>query len=56
MWGLHKIFTCVFPKINGPFGLDEYIWVKYLVMFLSLLFGFPFIYGYVLFNCAKKNI
>ena len=56
MWGLHKIFTCVFPKINGPPGIDEYMWVKYLVMFLSLLFGFPFIYGYVLFNYAEQNI
>ena len=56
MWGLHKIFTCVFPKINGPPFIDEYMWAKYLVMFLSLLFGFPFIYGYVLFNYAEQNI
>ena len=54
-FGLHKIFRCVFSDVSGPFDLDEYMWLKYLLMLGFLLFGFPFLYLYVNILYLEKN-
>ena len=51
-FGLHKIFRCVYSQVNGPFNLDEYMCIKYLLMFGFLLFG----YGFCLFFVAYLHM
>ena len=55
-FGLHKIFKCVFQKINGPYDLDEYIWLKYLLILGFWIFGFGFLFVYVVVLYAEKNL
>ena len=54
-FGLHKIFTCVFEQVNGPFDLDEYIWLKYLAILGFWLFGYGVLYSFVVFIYLEKN-
>ena len=54
-FGLHKIFRCVYPEINGPFDMDEFIWLKYLAILGFLLFGFGVVYSFVVFFYCEKN-
>jgi hypothetical protein len=39
--GLHKIFSCIFKPINGPFStaLDDLVWFKYIQMLIFWIFG-----------------
>ena len=55
-FGLHKIFKCVFQKVNGPYYLDEYIWLKYLLILGFWIFGFGFLFVYVVVLYAEKNL
>ena len=54
-FGLHKIFKCVFRQVNGPFDFDGYIWAKYLAILGFWLFGFGFLYGFVVGFYMKSN-
>ena len=54
-FGLHKIFTCVFPRVNGPFDLDAYIWLKYLAILGFWLFGYGVLYAFVVIFYLEKN-
>ena len=54
-FGLHKIFTCVFPRVNGPFDLDAYIWLKYLAILGFWLFGYGVLYAFVVIIYLEKN-
>ena len=40
-FGIHKIFKCIFPDINGPYNeLEDILWAKYLLILGFWLFGF----------------
>ena len=54
-FGLHKIFRCIYPEVNGPFDLDEYLWAKYLAILGFLLFGYGVLYVYVVIFYLEKN-
>ena len=54
-FGLHKIFTCVFPRVNRPFDLDAYIWLKYLAILGFWLFGYGVLYAFVVIIYLEKN-
>ena len=47
MFGLHKIFTCVFPEIEGPLNFEDLIKVKYVFIILFWIFGFALLFSYV---------
>ena len=55
-FGLHKIFKCVYPEINGPFDLDEYLWLKYLLMIGFLVFGYGFLFFFVAYLYIDKHV
>jgi hypothetical protein len=55
-FGLHKIFRCVYEQVNGPFNLDEYLWLKYLLMLGFLLFGYGFLLFFVAFLYIDKHV
>ena len=54
-FGLHKIFRCIYPEVNGPFDLDEYLWAKYLAILGFLPFGYGVLYVYVVIFYLEKN-
>ena len=54
-FGLHKIFRCVFQQVNGPFDLDQYIWLKYLAILGFWLFGYGVLYAFVEISYLEKN-
>ena len=55
-FGLHKIFYCVYPQIEGPAPLDEVpLWLKYLAILGFWLFGFGYIEGYIIFSFIDEN-
>ena len=56
-FGLHKIFSCVFPDINEPFNdLDDILWVKYLLMLGFWIFGFAAMIVFVIFDYMEFNV
>ena len=55
-FGLHKIFKCVYPEINGPFDLDEYLWLKYLLMIGFLVFGYGFLFIFIAYLYIDKHV
>ena len=55
-FGLHKIFRCVYAQVNGPFDLNEYLWVKYLLMFGFLIFGYGFLLFFVAYLYIDRNV
>ena len=55
MFGLHKIFPCVFPHVYGPLNMNDSIKIKYLAMILFWLFGFGILFLYVVILCLRKN-
>ena len=55
-FGIHKIFKCVYEPVNGPFDIDEYLWVKYLLMLGFLIFGYGAVFGFGVFFYLEKNL
>ena len=55
-FGLHKIFRCVYAQVNGPFDLSEHLWLKYLLMFGFLIFGYGFLLFFVAFLYIDRNV
>ena len=46
-FGLHKIFKCVYMEINAPFDFNDFVSLKYLMIFLFWIFGFAFLFGFI---------
>ena len=56
MFGIHKIFRCVFPKIYGPVNFGgESIKFKYLLIILFWLFGFTLLFFFVTIIYLEKH-
>ena len=57
-FGLHKIFVCVFPPIQGPINLGDSIKITYICILLFWFLGYGILYAYIiafnLFNKKKK--
>ena len=54
-FGLHKIFKCVYPNINGLLIFDFHIGLKYIIMLLFWIFGYAGIFLYVELTYFTKH-
>ena len=55
-FGLHKIFVCVFPPIQGPINLDNSIKMTYICILIFWLLGYGILYAYIIaFNLFSKK-
>ena len=56
MFGIHKIFRCVFPQIDGPIDLSFEKWKRYLTMIIFWFLGIGFIFLYVVTSFLNKSL
>ena len=55
-FGLHKIFVCFFPPIQGPINLDNSIKMTYICILIFWLLGYGILYAYIIaFNLFSKK-
>ena len=55
IFGIHKIFRCVYAPLIGPIDLRERLKVKYICMVVFYFFAVILNFGYVLLTYASKN-
>ena len=55
VFGIHKIFTCIYEPIKGPINLDERIKIKYICMVVFYFLGVLVNFVYALVTFTQKN-
>ncbi len=56
VFGLHKIFKCIYLPMNREFYFDFDCWLKYLMIILFILFGFGIYYFFVTFFYLDEKL